>query len=167
MSASPTLPRRAFLFGRPTIEAPVFRPPWALSEDIFAQTCTRCDACVHQCPEHVLARGCDGLPRFLAGSGECTFCRACVDACDSGALDPRQTSPWNHRVSVDGACLAARGVVCSSCRDICPEAAIALPPAARGGAMIDPALCTGCGACVAVCPANAISLQNQPSQVSA
>ena len=45
------------------LEAPI-RPPGALDEVEFLSTCTRCDACIHACPYHVLQK----LP-LQAGNG--------------------------------------------------------------------------------------------------
>lgn len=61
---------------------------------------------------------------------------------------------------IGGDCLARAGIHCRSCGDACPEAAIRFRP--RLGAPplpeVGPARCTGCGACVEVCPAGAVSL---------
>ena len=57
-------------------------------------------------------------------------------------------------------CLAEAGIVCRSCGDACPASAIrfrpriGLPPQA----MVDEAVCTGCGDCVGACPGEAITL---------
>ena len=56
--------------------------------------------------------------------------------------------------------LQAQGVVCASCREVCPASAIRVPPGARGAATVDPETCTGCGACVAPCPVDAIALHH-------
>ena len=86
--------RRALLFGRVPAAPlpPAFRPPWGKPEPEFLAACTRCDACVHACPEQVLVRDADGLPRFDAQAGECTFCGDCVAACGSGAAGTRPNS---------------------------------------------------------------------------
>lgn len=167
MAVSAPLSRRALLFGRATPEAPALRPPWALSESLFAASCTRCDACVRACPENVLARGADGLPRFEPAHGECTFCGDCVRACDSGALAADLSPPWELRAAVGAGCLPAHGVVCASCREVCPESAIRVPPGGRGAAVVDDARCSGCGACVGICPAAAITLARAPLEVPA
>ncbi|AKC86338.1 ferredoxin-type protein NapF [Pseudoxanthomonas suwonensis] len=159
--------RRALLFGRQPAETPALRPPWALSEPAFASRCTRCDACVRACPEQVLARGADGLPRFEPSRGECTFCGDCAQACTSGALDAALSPPWELRAQVGPDCLPAHGVVCASCREVCLESAIHVPPGARGAATVDPERCTGCGACVGLCPAMAIALVHAPLEVPA
>lgn len=64
------------------------------------------------------------------------------------------------RVVVLEACLALRGVVCGSCRDACDIGAIRMRPRLRAAPapVVDGARCTGCGACVAICPADAIRL---------
>ncbi|MEH2551120.1 ferredoxin-type protein NapF [Bradyrhizobium sp. AZCC 2262] len=57
-------------------------------------------------------------------------------------------------------CLAEAGIVCRSCGDACPDAAIrfrpriGLPPEA----VVSEAACTGCGHCVGACPGDAITL---------
>lgn len=53
-------------------------------------------------------------------------------------------------------CLASLSphAVCTACRDICPEDAIALAPAPK---LSD---CSGCGLCAAVCPGDALTLDD-------
>lgn len=70
------------------------------------------------------------------------------------------TPPWASppAAKIDGvvrvrgyACLAFRGTPCTVCKERCPEeAAIVFH---HGRPEVNPALCTGCGACVGACPA--------------
>ena len=54
-------------------------------------------------------------------------------------------------IILEAHCLAWQGTTCSVCREHCAVAgAITID---RGRPTIDPARCTGCGDCVAVCPA--------------
>jgi len=67
--------------------------------------------------------------------------------------------PQGPGITIAGTCLARRGVVCQSCGDACPERAIRFS-LQRGGAplpAVDETRCTGCGACLEVCPADAIA----------
>lgn len=63
-------------------------------------------------------------------------------------------------------CLNAQGVVCASCADACPHRAIRIPLQQRGALHVITELCDGCGDCVPVCPADAITLY-QPTLESA
>ncbi len=167
MSAPHPLSRRALLFGRSADVPGPIRPPWAKSAALFRDACTRCDACVRQCPANLLKRGDDGLPYFDAQAGECNFCGECAAACAHAAFDIAQDPPWPWRAVVGDACLSARGVVCASCRDTCPENAVRLAPGGRGGARVDASRCTGCAACVAACPADAIALSAHALEAAA
>lgn len=159
MAIPPDISRRALLRGRVHAPAPL-RPPWALEEPAFLEACTACDRCVDACPEQVLVRAGGGHPVFDPARGECTFCGDCATACTPGALDRTQPRPWTQTAVIGEACLTAQGVVCASCADACPERAIGMH---RAGPVavprIDAAACSGCGACVGVCPTVTVALQ--------
>ena len=66
------------------------------------------------------------------------------------AAPPRPARPGVFTVA-EHLCLAWQGTSCSTCRERCPEpGAISV---SAGRPTIDPAVCTGCGECVASCPA--------------
>ncbi|UXI70598.1 ferredoxin-type protein NapF [Tahibacter amnicola] len=150
--------RRAFLLGRPGA-AQWIRPPWALPENHFTDRCTRCGACSAACPESILVVGDGGYPQIDFQRGECTFCGTCATVCQSAAFGERSTRPWQLRVEVSDHCLARRDIHCAACRDACPSDAIRFRPRSPVSVPeVDLASCTGCGGCVAPCPAQAISL---------
>lgn len=151
-------PARRRLFTRRTRE-PV-RPPWARLAH-FTELCTRCDRCRDACPEGILARGDGGFPEVDFRLGECTFCHACAEACPvEGLFASPQLAPWTVQARIGDGCLARAGVYCESCRDGCGPRAIQFVLALRTvpRPRVDPSACTGCGACVASCPAGAISI---------
>lgn len=153
-------PGRRFLFRPSKAQAPAQRPPGALPEPDFLSRCSRCHACVDACPPAVIRRGDGGFPEMNFASAGCDACGACVSACKPGALRPPAVFPgWQARISE--ACLAQRGVECRVCGEACDARAIRFPPRLGGIALpqIDAAACSGCGACVGVCPTQATSVR--------
>jgi ferredoxin-type protein NapF len=136
------------------------RPPHALPEADFLARCTRCDDCIRHCPQGILKRGDGGFPQVDFSHAACTFCGACVEACQAGALRGQAGQPpWLAYARIAAACLAQRQIACQLCRDACEARAIRfryLSPIPTPH--IEAQACTGCGACVGVCPAQAISV---------
>lgn len=154
--------RRQFLrMGLKNRSTPL-RPPWALDEASFQGACTRCGDCLSQCPEHILLpETTGGYPRVDFSKGECTFCKSCVDACPTQALNGALALPWGAKAQIGEKCLAAQHVVCRTCGEQCEAAAIKFTPALGGVSLPSITLdaCTGCGACVASCPTQAIEVR--------
>jgi ferredoxin-type protein NapF len=120
---------------------------------------------VTACPQEIIRLEV-GLPAINFAAGECTFCRGCAEACLEPVFDLAAVRPFAHMVRVTSECLAARGVVCRTCGDSCPQAAIRFRPRIGGPALpeiLDDA-CTGCGACVGVCPVSAIEVRERPGE---
>jgi len=150
--------RRQFLRGHFAPRHAPLRPPWALTEEAFLAACTRCGDCLRVCPQGILVED-GGYPRVEFGKGACTFCGDCVTACKAGALRrDAERPPWQLLPIINDACLARRGVVCRSCGDACAAGVIRFRPQLGGSALpeVEASSCTGCGSCVAPCPARAI-----------
>ncbi len=149
--------RRDFLRGGRS-GPPAIRPPGAGPEPGFSALCTKCGDCEAACPEAIIHRDATGFPVVDPARGACTFCLACTGACPSGALT--ETAPWPWRAEASEGCLARHGVECRACEDHCDASAIRFLPMLGGRS--EPVFlrdaCTGCGGCVAPCPAGAIRL---------
>lgn len=153
--------RRDFLRGRRTSTPLPQRPPWAGAEADFTARCSRCGDCLSACPTGILRKGEGGFPVVDFSRGECTFCGDCVNACMPGALRRLDgQAPWSLSARIGEACLAQRGVECRICGEACAVAAIRFRPRAGGVALpqLSHEACTGCGACLAPCPSQAITL---------
>jgi ferredoxin-type protein NapF len=140
------------------------RPPWSLAEIHFIKHCTRCGECLKVCPEQILVSSRGGFPQVDFRVGECTFCAACAERCPSDALDIQRSinaAPWAVKAQVKDNCLALRGVVCRTCGEQCEVAAIRFRQCIGGVAQpeLSVSQCTGCGACFAPCPVQAIELK--------
>ena len=146
-----------------------WRPPWAVEG--FEDACTRCGACLAACPETILVPGDGGFPEVdvTQGSGQCTFCRACVEACPEPAFDdPETVRPWDWVARIGAGCLATNGIACQTCGEVCAYDAIPFAPEESGPPVpwLKTDSCTGCGACVAACPAQVIRVVRRATRRS-
>ncbi|KUJ86219.1 hypothetical protein AVO45_01520 [Ruegeria marisrubri] len=156
--------RRSFLKGA-FDRAAAMRPVGALPAMEFEDVCTGCGDCARACPEGIIFRDSEGFPVVKLRRGECTFCNACTDACDTGALVAGNAWPWRARAKAS--CLSRNGVQCRACQDHCESQAIRfrLQPGGSSQPLFDADLCTGCGACAAPCPVNAIEFTEISQQL--
>jgi ferredoxin-type protein NapF len=148
-----------------------------LSEDKLFSDCTRCGECLTACPEKVLTSGDGGFPELHFNShsdaflgNECTFCEACAEACPELLFIPadqrKEREPWNYRaviskdLSSQNHCMTAEGIVCQSCKEVCDAAAIKMHfnDYRVAEPSVDVDACTGCGACISVCPSSSIQV---------
>lgn len=156
---------------RPPLK-PFVRPPGALAEDKFLETCTRCDDCVKACPEWVVrktgpefGRLLEGYPVILPAENPCVFCSdlPCIAACKTGALlQPAADALARIGLAVvdNARCYMGQGQPCDYCVVECPVSPKAISLGARGlSAGVNADLCTGCGECAQICPANAITIE--------
>ncbi|WP_373777274.1 ferredoxin-type protein NapF [Glaesserella sp.] len=170
------LPRRSFLRGhflnalkseqvkRQGYHA--IRPPWADLAN-FSEKCTACQKCITQCETKILVSDANGYPEvnFSAGRGECTFCQACVNSCEAGVFRPITEPAWQHKIEIGDNCLTQSHIECRSCEDSCESRAIKFRRAVGGIALpiLELDRCNGCGACLSVCPTQAIGIINDES----
>ena len=161
MTAPTDQGRRAFLGIRSLrVAGPAaIRPPWSSARSI-ADHCTHCGDCIAACPEQILVADRDGAPAVDFSRGGCTFCGACADSCTAPVFDRDRAPPWQLSIAISDRCLPRHGILCESCRDACGDGAIRFARVAgkTPGPDIQRDRCTGCGACVSVCPQSAISL---------
>jgi ferredoxin-type protein NapF len=147
--------RRDFLFGGARMGGRIC-PPGITPEDLA--DCTGCGKCAENCPTNIVGMVA-GLPSLDFSLGECTFCGKCAEACSEPVFKQSAATRFDHIVAISSACLAFNHVDCQACRDVCPHEAIRFRP--RLGSPFTPTViaddCTGCGACIAICPVAAVA----------
>lgn len=152
----------------------LIRPPGALLESKFTKLCSRCGECIKACPYIALqpvinASEFDrGTPCLRVGTSYCRFCAdfPCINACQTGALilkeGPRKIGT---AVPQRSKCLRVQDVGCDACKKICDKTFKAISFAGKNQEpAIDKNVCSGCGACLVVCPVTphpAINLTNE------
>lgn len=161
---SNALSRRQFLKGDLQRKKNPIRPPWARDEQDFLHTCERCNACIEVCHLRVIKRGDGGYPEMDFSRSGCDFCESCVRHCLPQALSitpENHYKPWSITAYINNRCFARRGVLCQSCGEICETSAIQFRHAVGGNTYIyiNTSDCTGCGECVSLCPADAITMK--------
>lgn len=156
------LSRRGLLFGRSRVIKAGLRPPGALAEAAFLDACTACDDCSKACPSQIIVHGDGRFPEMDFTHGECTFCGDCQSACKTGALTGAKPD-WKVQIANDK-CIASQGVECRVCGEACAARALVFRPRLGGVALpeIDTDRCNGCGACIAPCPMQALSIKETP-----
>lgn len=92
--------------------------------------------------------------------GECTLCGECRAVCPHAAELFDAHLAFRHHAQIEVGCLTHQGVDCQACRDHCPTTAIRFRPRIGGPFQpdVDVDACNGCGACIAVCPVDAVSV---------
>lgn len=152
--------KRNLIFARQPAYHPV-RPPWAITEAKFIETCNRCGECVKQCPLNVIQLADAGFPEMNFSQSGCDFCEVCVAVCIPAALNLNTEPPFQFTVTINEDCFSERGVICRSCGDVCENQAIKFKQVVGGitHVLMNSTSCNGCGECVSTCPANAITIQ--------
>jgi ferredoxin-type protein NapG len=150
----------------------ILRPPGAVDEQEFLDTCFRCGSCIDACPVNAIRRfpanqrPSANSPYIDPDLSACTCCSevACTIACPSGAL--RQlTGPDQIRIGVAemfyDRCERTAGKECTICIEQCPigQSAIAVNDLGR---IEVHAACTGCGMCQLHCPTRPRAIRVRP-----
>lgn len=144
------------------------RPPGAIEEKAFLETCYRCGSCVDACPVGAILQKksgeedeTNGTPVIAANVRACVVCDklACMNACPSGAL--KLVDKYGIRVGLavvnHELCVRGKGEECRECIDRCPMGKTAIQLWSNGMVnIIDPERtgrgCVGCGVCQQYCP---------------
>jgi ferredoxin-type protein NapF len=144
------------------------RPPWT-DETSVQKNCTSCGECISACPEAILSKDLTGKPAVSFDGGECTFCGACAESCPETVFDRTWPAPWAMSVAINQNCLLQAGVTCQLCTDSCDAEALTFDLRVRpyGAVKLDEAACTGCGACISMCPVMAIDIIDQRAGTAA
>lgn len=146
--------RRSFFTGDREI---VVRPPWSTEQSV-KDNCTSCGACIEACPEGILVPGPAKTPIINFTENACSFCQKCVSVCDENVFSDVSDAPWALKANIQSNCMLKLGISCQICADACLDDALKfdMSQAPSGAMLIDQTACTGCGACLSVCPAGAI-----------
>jgi ferredoxin-type protein NapF len=93
----------------------------------------------------------------------CDFCEVCVAVCIPGALKLGQVAPFDSIAVINNECFSERGVICRSCGEACEIQAIHFKQVVGGvtHVVMNTDSCNGCGECVSICPANAITIKHR------
>lgn len=147
------------------------RPPGALFESIFLDTCQRCGHCVDVCPRQAIAPldeswgGAAGTPAIVPRDAPCVVCEGleCTTVCPSGALTRLAVFDVQMGTAVLlESCVTLRGEPCAQCVVACPVPGALANPSGRPE--VDAARCIGCGVCEHVCPTVTPSIVVEPAR---
>lgn len=160
-----------------TASSPPLRPPGAMAEAQFLDTCHRCGRCAEACPANAIALSDSSDPRLHGAPyvdpdrQACVICDelACMRVCPSGALTlvDRFAIRMGLAVVDHEVCVRSKGEPCTICIDKCPIAAVAIRldetgrvqvinPDSPSGPGATGQGCTGCGVCQQYCPTSPV-----------
>ena len=145
-----------------TKRVPMLRPPGAISERKFLQSCSRCDECLHACPKDAIQRAPKKMgflvfntPYIDPMRNPCVMCTdlPCIAACPDGALLPVQELT---AVNMGYAILDKKKCQAYGEESFCQQCVIDCPvPGAifqvNNKPVVDKNVCTGCGVCMRSC----------------
>ncbi|MFQ5461384.1 MAG: 4Fe-4S dicluster domain-containing protein [Phycisphaerae bacterium] len=149
------------------------RPPGAIDEAAFLQTCRQGGACVQACPANAIFSLAEqsgvarGTPVIDPDAAACVVCTdlACTHACPSGALLPIDR-PRDIRMGVAEVyaplCLRQKNEACTICVEQCPLGESAILFTDDGPPHVLAEGCVGCGVCQFYCPTSPKAITVRP-----
>ena len=145
----------------------VILPPGAMSAENFGRRCVGCLACVAACPVRVIKPNFTSHPSLVYTDDFCQFnCVECGIVCPTGAIrhlgvdEKHRTRVGVSNLDFAKCVVKTKGESCGACAEVCPTRAVRMVPYAESGTVgltkpeFDEDYCIGCGACLAVCPAD-------------
>jgi ferredoxin-type protein NapF len=147
------------------------RPPGAI--DRFNTLCIRCGSCIKVCPTQILKQnermGFGLLTPVVEFHGNYCLetCNACSIVCPSGSItafqiEEKKILKMGKIVVNEDTCLLMKLRECGICKPACYYKAIDIVEIGRNSLQMMPLIkgsdCTGCGACIAVCPENCFQI---------
>lgn len=142
------------------------RPPGALKEQNFLDTCSRCGECVRVCPAQCIkldptGSAGRGAPYIVADEMPCVVCDGlqCMYHCPTGALQPIPLGQIRMGTAVwhPDTCVRSQGEDCTICVDRCPVGSVAIE-LVNNRIEVKPLGCIGCGVCQHDCPTDPKSI---------
>ncbi len=146
------------------------RPPGALPEQEFRDTCSKCRECVRVCPVQCIKIDSTGVkssgaPYIDIDSAACVLCDGllCMNTCPSGALVPTAVGDIDMGTAIwhEETCVRTAGEACTTCIDACPIGEMAIVLEGNKIKVIADG-CTGCGMCQNRCPTRPRSIVVKP-----
>lgn len=154
---------------KPLVPPELIRPPGALPEPQFLNTCVRCGLCMRACPTNTiqpiwLDAGLEGLfsPVILPRLAGCAVkCNVCGDVCPTGAIRDLPLEEKNHAKIGTAYVIREHCLVweqdrkCLVCDEVCPYNALsfrAVPGRKNAAPFVLEHRCIGCGWCETHCP---------------
>ena len=144
-----------------TKRVPLLRPPGAISEKQFLQSCSRCDECIHACPKDAIVRAPKKMgflvyntPYIDPMRNPCVMCTdlPCISACPDKALLPVQELTdvnMGYAILDKKKCQAYGETFCQQCVIDCPVPGAITQK--NDKPIINKNICTGCGVCMRSC----------------